>query len=61
MTYETYDNLSSALSRKLTNKEWIDLISENFGVSRSVAKEMLHSMLNTPKYKYREVIKNGRN
>lgn len=40
---------------RLTNKEWIDLISENFGVSRSVAKEMLHNMLNTPKYKYREV------
>lgn len=55
MTHETYDNLSSALGRKLTNKEWIDLISENFGVSRSVAKEMLHNMLNTPKYKYREV------
>ena len=36
---------------KLTNKEWVNLISENFGVSRSVAKEMLHNMLNTPKYK----------
>ena len=42
----------------LTNKEWVDLISENFGVSRSIAKEMLHNMLNTPKYKYGEERKN---
>lgn len=52
MTYDTYDNLQSALGRKLTNTEWVDLISENFGVSRSVAKEMLHCMLSAPKYKY---------
>ena len=51
MTYETYDNLENALGRKLTNTEWVDLISENFGVSRSVAKEMLHCMLFTPKYR----------
>lgn len=52
MTYDTYDNLQSALGRKLTNTEWVDLISENFGVSRSVAKEMLHCMLSAPKYRY---------
>ncbi len=44
MTAETYDNLSAAVGRKLTNREWIDLIAENFEVSRTVAKEMLHGM-----------------
>lgn len=51
MTYETYDNLENALGRKLTNTEWVDLISENFGVSRSAAKEMLYCMLSAPKYR----------
>lgn len=52
MTADTYDNLKGTVGRKLTNSEWVDLISENFKVSKSTAKEMLHNMLNSPKYKY---------
>ena len=52
MTYDTYDNLQNSLGRKLTNTEWINLISENFEVSRSTAKEMLYCMLSAPKYGY---------
>lgn len=34
----------------MSNKEWIDLISKEFNVSRSVAKEMLHSMMVKKQY-----------
>lgn len=30
---------------KLTNSEWIDFLSEQFEVSRTSAKEMLHAMM----------------
>lgn len=33
------------MEKHMTNKEWIDLISEQFDVSRSVAKKMLHEMM----------------
>lgn len=31
--------------RKLTNKEWVDFLSEQFDVSRTSAKDMLHAMM----------------
>lgn len=30
---------------KLTNSEWIDFLSEQFDISRTSAKEMLHAMM----------------
>ena len=51
MTYETYDDLSLALGRRLTNQEWVKLIAENFEVSNSVAKDMLHAMIYCKKMK----------
>lgn len=47
MTFETYDNLKQFIGKPISNRVWIDLISESFKVSRSVAKEMLHSMYKT--------------
>lgn len=45
MTNETYDELALYLGKdKLPNSLWVDLIAEHFGVTRSVAKEMLHAM-----------------
>jgi len=32
--------------KKLTNKEWIDLLVDQFNVSRTSAKSMLHCMMN---------------
>lgn len=31
--------------KRFTNKEWIDLLSEQFDVSRTSAKDMLHVMM----------------
>lgn len=33
----------------MTNKEWIDLLSKEFNVSRTSAKEMLHLMMSVKK------------
>lgn len=33
------------MSQKLTNSEWIDFLSEQFDISRTSAKEMLHVMM----------------
>ena len=30
---------------KMTNSEWTDFLSEQFGVSRATAKKMLHVMM----------------
>lgn len=35
--------------RKLTNHEWIDFLSEQFDISRTSAKEMLHAMMSVKK------------
>lgn len=51
MTFETYDNLKQFIGKPISNKIWIDLISESFHVSRSCAKEMLHSMYATKELK----------
>lgn len=34
---------------KLTNHEWIDFLSEQFDISRTSAKEMLHAMMSVKK------------
>lgn len=47
MTIGTLANLSVAVGRELTNQEWVDLISENFGTSKTVAKDAYHAMLVT--------------
>lgn len=31
--------------KKMSNKEWIDFLSEQFNVSRTTAREMLHSLM----------------
>jgi hypothetical protein len=36
-------------SIKLTNSEWIDFLSEQFNISRTSAKEMLHTMMSVKK------------
>lgn len=35
--------------RRLTNPEWIDFLSEQFDISRTSAKEMLHAMMSVKK------------
>lgn len=44
MTQDTYEILGQYIGKSLPNSAWIDLISESYHVSRSVAKEMLHAM-----------------
>lgn len=51
MTIDTYDELKSYIGKPLPNRIWIDIISESFKVSRSVAKEMLHAMYVTKEIK----------
>ena len=34
---------------KLTNHEWIDILTEQFDISRTSAKEMLHAMMSVKK------------
>lgn len=34
---------------RLTNSEWIDFLSEQFDISRTSAKEMLHTMMSVKK------------
>lgn len=34
---------------KLTNSEWIDFLAEQFDISRTSAKEMLHAMISVKK------------
>ena len=34
---------------KLTNHEWIDFLAEQFDISRTSAKEMLHAMMSVKK------------
>lgn len=51
MTNETYDNLSATIGRKMTNREWKDLLAEEFGVSKTCAKEMLHAIMDVKKLK----------
>lgn len=45
MTQTTYDALSTTIDRQMTNQEWVTLIAEEFKVSRSIAKTMLHQIL----------------
>lgn len=35
--------------KKMSNKEWVDFLSEQFTVSRTSAKEMLHAMMSVKK------------
>lgn len=51
MTVDTLDNLGLAIGRKLTNREWVMIITENFKVSNSLAKDMYHAMLYVKKIK----------
>lgn len=45
MTQDTYDDLSLAIGRKLTNQEWIKIIAENYEISNNTAKDMLSAAL----------------
>ena len=33
----------------MTNREWIDFLTEQFDISRTSAKEMLHAMMSVKK------------
>lgn len=46
MTEETYDEIGFYIGadKSIPNHLWVQLISESFNVSKSVAKEMLQSM-----------------
>lgn len=48
MKSELYEDLKSAAGEgnKLTNHQWKQLFADEFGVSMSCAKEMLHACLN---------------
>ena len=35
--------------KQMTNKEWIDFLSEQFDISRTSAREMLHGMMQCKK------------
>lgn len=45
----THRNLKALINMqpniKLTNSEWIDFLAEQFDISRTSAKEMLHGMM----------------
>lgn len=34
----------------MTNREWIDLLSKEFSVSRTSARDMLHAVMNIKRY-----------
>lgn len=34
----------------MTNREWIDLLSKEFSVSRTSARDMLHAIMNIKRY-----------
>ena len=34
----------------MTNKEWINLLSKEFAVSRTSARDMLHAIMNIKRY-----------
>lgn len=39
----------SAQPERMTNRQWIDFLSEQFDISRTSAKEMLHRMMQCKK------------
>lgn len=39
------NNLPSLQSERMTNKDWIDFLSEQFNVSRTSARAMLHGLI----------------
>lgn len=50
---EQYDELWSLYelrTRKMTNKEWIDFLAQQFDVSRTTARNMLHGLMKMKKY-----------
>lgn len=50
---EQYDMLWSLYEVKehaLTNKEWIDFLAQQFDVSRTTARNMLHGLMKMKKY-----------
>ena len=47
--YEHEIKRAERSNKKMSNKQWIDLLSEQFNVSRTTAKEMLHVMMKIKK------------
>lgn len=47
MTYDTYDDLHEYIGKDIPNHMWVQLISESFYVSKTVARKMLNSMYYT--------------
>ena len=45
---ETYDR--AVQGGYMTNQEWIDLLSKEFSVSRTSARDMLHAIMNIKRY-----------
>ena len=48
--YEIMCNLYEMTVRKMTNKEWIDFLAQQFDVSRTTARNMLHGLMKMKKY-----------
>lgn len=44
MTCDTYNSLHDYIDKDIPNHLWIQLISESFNVSKTVARKMLHYM-----------------
>lgn len=45
---ETYDR--AVQGGYMTNQEWIDLLSKEFSVSRTSARDMLHALMTIKRY-----------
>ena len=46
---EALEEPKSENMKRLTNAEWKDFLSEQFGISKSSAREMLHGMMSVKK------------
>ena len=42
---ESLPSVEPQISRRFTNKEWIDFLVSQFDISRTSAKDMLHGMM----------------
>ena len=47
MTLDTYDNLRIHIGKPMSNNDWYMLLMEEFKISKTQAKNMLHVMRRT--------------
>lgn len=48
--YDMVYNIYEMTVRKMTNKEWVDFLVQQFDVSRTTARNMLHGLMKMKKY-----------